>query len=116
VVCKTAILLVEFAKQLHEGGRSVTDAALEAARLRFRPILMTALTTGLGMIPLVVASGAGASARQSLGTSVFGGVIVATALGVFMIPVFYVAVQRTKEKAVEIEKSLEEKIHHHEHE
>jgi multidrug efflux pump subunit AcrB len=103
VVCKTSILLVEFAKQLHEEGRSVVEAALEAARIRFRPILMTALTTALGMIPLVVAKGAGAAARQALGTTVFGGMIVATVLGVLLIPVFYTVVQRTKEKAVELE-------------
>ncbi len=106
VVCKTSILLVEFAKQLHEEGRSVVDAALEAARIRFRPILMTALTTALGMVPLVVAKGAGAAARQALGTTVFGGMIVATVLGVLLIPVFYTVVQRTKEKAVELEEKI----------
>lgn len=116
VVCKTAILLVEFAKQLHEEGTSIVDAAVEAARIRFRPILMTALTTALGTLPLVISTGAGAAARRSLGTSVFGGMIVATILGVFMIPVFYVVVQRTKEKAVEAERNIEEKLHHHEHE
>jgi HAE1 family hydrophobic/amphiphilic exporter-1 len=112
VVCKTAILLVEFAKQLHEEGRSILDAAVEAARLRFRPILMTALTTALGMVPLVFATGAGAAARQALGTSVFGGMIVATVLGVFMIPVFYVVIQSTKEKAVEIEHKIEDAVLH----
>jgi HAE1 family hydrophobic/amphiphilic exporter-1 len=115
VVCKTSILLVEFAKQLHEEGRSIVEAAIEAARIRFRPILMTALTTALGMVPLVAAKGAGAAARQALGTTVFGGMIVATFLGVILIPVFYVAVQWTKEKAREVEKNIEEKIiHHHE--
>ncbi len=112
VVCKTAILLVEFAKQLHEEGLSITESAVEASRLRFRPILMTALTTALGMLPLVVAAGAGATARQALGTAVFGGMIVATILGVFMIPVFYVAVQRTTEKIVEIEHKIEGAVHH----
>ena len=115
VVCKTAILLVEFAKQYHEEGHSIYDSAVEAARLRFRPILMTALTTALGTFPLVIATGAGAAARKALGTSVFGGMIVATILGVFMIPIFYVAVQRTKEKAAEVEHKIEEKIiHRHE--
>ena len=113
VVCKTAILLVEFAKQHHEEGHSILDSAVAAARLRFRPILMTALTTALGTLPLVIATGAGASARQALGTTVFGGMIVATVLGVFMIPIFYVAVQRTKEKAAEVEHRLEDKIVHH---
>ena len=112
VVCKTAILLVEFAKQLHEEGRPILEAAVEAARIRFRPILMTALTTALGTLPLVIATGAGAAARQALGTSVFGGMIVATVVGVFMIPIFYVAVQRTKEKAGEIEHKLEDAVHH----
>jgi HAE1 family hydrophobic/amphiphilic exporter-1 len=114
VVCKTAILLVEFAKQHHEEGHSIIDSAVEASRLRFRPILMTALTTALGTLPLVIASGAGASARQALGTSVFGGMIVATILGVFMIPIFYVSVQRTKEKALEVEHKIEEAVHHSE--
>jgi HAE1 family hydrophobic/amphiphilic exporter-1 len=113
IVCKTAILLVEFAKKLHEEGDSIMEAAIGAARVRFRPILMTALTTGLGALPLVIATGAGAAARQSLGTSVFGGMLVATVLGVFMIPVFYVAVQWTKEKGRQVEKAIEEKVVHH---
>ena len=115
IVCKMSILLVEFAKQHHEQGHSILDSAMAAAKLRFRPILMTALTTALGTFPLVIAGGAGAEARRALGTSVFGGMIVATALGVFMIPAFYVAVQWTSEKARDVEKNLEEKIiHHHE--
>ncbi|AQQ69690.1 Efflux pump membrane transporter BepG [Limihaloglobus sulfuriphilus] len=114
VVCKTAILLVEFAKQLHEeDGHSIHESAVLAARLRFRPILMTAFTTALGMLPLVVATGAGATARQALGTSVFGGMVVATLLGVFMIPVFYVAVQSSKEKAIELEHHAMDAIHHY---
>lgn len=113
IVCKTAILLVEFAKQHHEEGYTIIDSAVAAAQLRFRPILMTALTTALGTLPLVIATGAGAAARQSLGTSVFGGMIVATVLGVFMIPVFYVTVQRTKEKAAEIEHKIEDAVVHH---
>ncbi len=92
---KSAIMIVEFAKQLHEEGRSVVDAAVEAARLRFRPILMTAFSFILGVIPLLVASGAGAASRQSLGTAVFGGMLVATATGVFFIPVLYVVVMQT---------------------
>ncbi len=92
---KSAIMIVEFAKQLHEEGRSVVDAAVEAARLRFRPILMTAFSFILGVIPLLVASGAGAASRQSLGTAVFGGMLVATVTGVFLIPVLYVVVMQT---------------------
>ncbi|MCI0499212.1 MAG: multidrug efflux RND transporter permease subunit [Planctomycetales bacterium] len=114
VVTKTAILLVEFAKKLHEEeDYSITDAAVYAARLRFRPILMTALTDVFGTAPMVFAIGAGAAARRSLGSSVFGGMIVATLLGVFLIPILYVAVQWTKEKARDVEKAIEEKVIHH---
>nr|MDP2482356.1 multidrug efflux RND transporter permease subunit [Candidatus Palauibacterales bacterium] len=87
---KTAILIVEFAKQLREEGKDVIEAAVTAARLRFRPILMTAISFILGVIPLAIASGAGAASRISLGTAVLGGMLVATVSGVFMIPVFYV--------------------------
>jgi HAE1 family hydrophobic/amphiphilic exporter-1 len=95
---KTAILLVEFAKKYHEGGASIHDAALEASRLRFRPILMTALSFVFGTVPLVIATGAGANSRRDLGTAVFGGMLMATIVGVLMIPVFYVAVQVVTEK------------------
>jgi HAE1 family hydrophobic/amphiphilic exporter-1 len=91
---KTAILLVEFAKQHHEQGHSLWEAAVAAARLRFRPILMTALSFVSGVIPLAIATGAGSAGRRALGTAVFGGMLVATILGVFLIPVFYVLTQR----------------------
>ena len=91
---KNAILIVEFAKQLHEEGKSLVEAATEAARLRFRPILMTAFSFILGVIPLVIASGAGARSRVSLGTAVLGGMLMVTVGGIFLIPVLYVVVQR----------------------
>ena len=95
---KTAILLIEFAKKHHENGSSIRDAAIEASRLRFRPILMTALSFVFGVVPLVIATGAGAVSRRDLGTAVFGGMLVATIVGVLMIPVFYVFVQTLTEK------------------
>ena len=94
---KVAILIVEFAHQRRKSGHSIIDAAAEAARLRFRAILMTAFSFILGVIPLVIASGAGASSRRSLGTAVFGGMTASTIFGLFLVPVFYVLVQKTSE-------------------
>ncbi len=96
---KSAILIVEFAKQRRTEGLSIIDAALEACRLRFRAILMTAFSFILGVVPLVIASGAGAASRRTLGTAVFGGMTAATVLGVFFIPVLYVVVQKMTEWA-----------------
>jgi hydrophobic/amphiphilic exporter-1 (mainly G- bacteria), HAE1 family len=94
---KNAILIVEFARDLRNQGRSILDAAVEASRLRFRPILMTSFAFIFGIFPLVGATGAGAAARQSLGTAVFGGMIAATVLAVFFVPVFYVVMQSLSE-------------------
>ncbi len=90
---KNAILIVEFAREARASGLGITDAALQSARLRFRPILMTALSFIFGTIPLVIASGAAAASRQALGTAVFGGMIAATVLGVLFVPAFYVVCQ-----------------------
>ena len=89
---KDAILIVEFAHSRRD--EDTVQSALEAARLRFRPILMTSLAFILGMLPLVVASGAGSAGRHALGTAVLFGMVTATALGLFFTPTFYVAVRR----------------------
>ena len=93
---KNAILIVEFAAQKHAEGMSVVDAALEGARLRFRPIIMTSLAFVLGVVPLVTATGAGAGARQSMGTGVFGGMIAATFIATLFIPLFFKWLERGK--------------------
>ncbi|MEO0446217.1 MAG: efflux RND transporter permease subunit, partial [Verrucomicrobiota bacterium] len=90
---KNAILIVEFARQLESEGRDRFEAALESARLRLRPILMTAMAFILGVIPLVIASGPGAEMRQALGTTVFFGMLTVTFRGIFFAPVFYVLVR-----------------------
>jgi HAE1 family hydrophobic/amphiphilic exporter-1 len=95
---KNAILIVEFAREHHAGGAPVAQAAMEGARLRFRPILMTSFAFILGVVPLVVAKGAGAASRQALGTAVFGGMITATFLSLTFVPVFYVVVQGASER------------------
>jgi len=86
---KTAILIVEFAREMRMGGKPIGEAALEGARLRFRPVLMTAISFVFGTFPLLVASGAGAASRQAVGTAVFGGMLVATVLTVIFVPVFF---------------------------
>ena len=91
---KNAVLIIEFAKDLHARGKGVVEAVLEAVHLRFRPILMTSLAFILGVLPLVVASGAGSASQRAIGTGVMGGMITATALAVFFVPVFYVVVSR----------------------
>jgi multidrug efflux pump len=89
---KNAILIVEFASQQHEQGRSLLESAIEAARLRFRPIIMTSMAFILGVLPLVIATGAGAASRRSIGTGVLGGMLAATFLAIFFVPLFFVLI------------------------
>jgi len=95
---KNAILIVEFAKSLYEDGMSLIDATMEAVRMRLRPIIMTSLAFMLGVLPLMVATGAGSGSQNAIGTGVFGGVFTATALAIFFIPVFFVVVFSLREK------------------
>ncbi len=94
---KNAILIVEFARELREAGRPIAEAAVEAARARFRPILMTSLAFILGVVPLVLATGAGANARASIGITVFTGMIASTCLAIQFVPSFFVVMQRFEE-------------------
>jgi multidrug efflux pump len=91
---KNAILIIQFARDLQERGHDLVEATLEACRLRFRPILMTSIAFMFGVLPLAISSGAGANSRHALGTGVMGGMIAATVLAVFLVPVFFVAVRR----------------------
>jgi len=114
---KNSILIVEFANQLREQGLPITKAALEAAQQRLRPIMMTAISTLSSIFPLVVATGAGAGSRQSLGTAVFGGMFVATFLSLFVVPILYIIIKtlthRHPHKGSGVPPLLEEDPRHH---
>jgi multidrug efflux pump subunit AcrB len=94
LACKNAILIVEYAKQQLDAGRHRMEAAVEAARLRLRPILMTSFAFTLGVLPLVVAVGPGAEMRQAIGTAVFSGMIGVTLFGIFLTPVFFSVIMK----------------------
>jgi multidrug efflux pump len=95
LAAKNAILIVEFAKELQESGRDLREATLEAVKLRLRPILMTSIAFGLGVLPLAIASGAGSGSQNAIGVGVLGGMLTATFLGIFFVPVFFVLVRST---------------------
>jgi multidrug efflux pump len=96
LAAKNAILIVEFASQRHRQGRSVYDAAIEAARLRFRPIIMTSLAFILGVLPLAISTGAGSASRHSIGTGVIGGMLAATFVAILFVPLFFRLLTRRK--------------------
>ena len=104
---KNAILIVEFAEQLRHRGMPLIQAAIESAAIRLRPILMTSLAFILGVVPLVFASGAGENGRHSVGTTVFGGMIMSTVLNLFFIPVLYLIVEGWREHGKKNEPSAE---------
>ncbi len=95
---KNAILIVEFARQLQHEGEGLISATVKAARMRLRPIMMTSLAFTLGVVPLMLASGASATTQQAIGTGVFGGMVTGTLLAIFFVPVFFVAVLSLHER------------------
>ena len=96
LAAKNAILIVEFAKVRFDKGMDAIEAAVEGSKLRFRPILMTSFAFIIGCLPLAVATGAGAAARNAMGTAVVGGMLSATIIGVFFIPVFFLLIERIR--------------------
>src|SRR3954453_3665808 len=115
LACKNAILIVEFARELHLEGRSVVESALEASRIRLRPILMTSFAFIMGVLPLVFSSGAGAEMRHAMGVAVFSGMLGVTFFGLMLTPVFYVTilhiVERRRARIAPVEQPAREAIH-----
>jgi multidrug efflux pump len=115
LACKNAILIVEFAKELEEHGKSMRDAVIEACRLRLRPILMTSIAFCAGVIPLILGSGAGSEMRRAMGIAVFSGMVGVTLFGIFLTPVFYALLRQGTEKrrarAVELRRAIDASAH-----
>ena len=100
LAAKNAILIVEFAKELHEQGNSLIDSAVEACRMRLRPIIMTSLAFILGVVPLAISTGAGSGSQHAIGTVVIGGMITATILAIFWVPLFFVTVSSLGQRKI----------------
>ena len=108
LAAKNAILIIEFAMAERASGKDIVTAATTAAGLRFRAVMMTSFAFILGLVPLVIASGAGAATQRAVGTAVFGGMIAASCLGIFVIPGLYVALQTFREKVKGVDKKTVE--------
>ncbi|OEO27268.1 multidrug efflux RND transporter permease [Pseudomonas sp. J237] len=110
LAAKNAILIIEFAKELHDSGKSLVDSALEACRMRLRPIIMTSLAFILGVVPLAISSGAGAGSQHAIGTGVIGGMLSATVLAIFWVPLFFVLISswfKPKEKPAPVQTEVQ---------
>jgi len=116
---KNAILIIEFAKDLQAQGKSIVSSALEAAHMRFRPILMTSMAFTLGVLPLALASGAGSASQRAIGSGVIGGILTGTALAVVFVPIFFVVVRTLfkdseRQHQVHAEQAAHMGVHSHE--
>jgi multidrug efflux pump len=105
LAAKNAILIVEFAVLRHREGLSIREAAIDAARLRLRPIIMTSLAFIFGMVPMFIAGGAGANSRHSVATGIIGGMIIASSIALFFIPMFFYLIERSGERFASAKKS-----------